>query len=607
MPEGAPARRSPPPQGALLAGLVAAAIALGLAGTPGSSGGEAAAARCEPGGGPVLLEGDVAVDQAETYLLLPFVVGESTTRVEVGYSWADVGSSPDGEHVTVLDLGLWDAGGTEGYEAFRGWSGSRQGLVATGQDPVFVQADAAERGYLAGEVEAGTWHVELGVGFVAPTGATYEVVVECLDVEAGPPAAPDPVDPTHVARDEPGWYVGDLHLHAYHSNPEGLAGQEMVDAAVAAGLDFIPVTEYVTPAHWTQLGEVQRANPEVVIWPGREVITYEGHAVVLGETPSTVEYRQGFEGSSLGDVQQQSLADGALFGVAHPTIFPGDDGAALCRGCEFRLEDEVDWASVDTIEVVTTAALLDATFRPDPVAGTVENPFVATAIELWEEQLRAGHHITAVAGSDDKGGDRYGSAATAVWAEQLSRPALIAALDAGHAYVQARGPAHSPTLDLLATGSGGDEGTFGDTLVVGPGEQADVVVEVRGGDGQTLLVSRDGQLVEEVPIEGDDVRHAFTAGRSPAAEEGPLGTFWRVDVRDERSLTAIGNPVFLADEVPPVAERPSRASLVDLGREPADSPRGVDPGGLWLFGAVAAFVVVVALGVGWYLLRGDRR
>ncbi|OWY59919.1 hypothetical protein B7486_71985, partial [cyanobacterium TDX16] len=185
---------------------MAAAIAFGPAGTPVTGGEAAAAPSCDPGGGPVVLEGEVAPSDAESYLLLPLEVAEGTTRVEVGYEWADV-RPPESEDVgnqTVLDLGLWDADGTSGTEAFRGWSGSRQGLTAEGQDPVFVQPDSAERGFVAGPIEPGTWHVELGVGFVAAEGATYEVTVECLDPEVGPPAALDPVDPEHVARDEPG-------------------------------------------------------------------------------------------------------------------------------------------------------------------------------------------------------------------------------------------------------------------------------------------------------------------------------------------------------------------------------------------------------------------
>jgi hypothetical protein len=524
---------------------------------------------CEPGGDPVVLDGDVTGEDLETYLLLPVEVGEGTTRIEVGYEWADTGSTPDGENDTVLDLGIWDEDGTSGADAFRGWSGSRQGLTADGQDPVFIQADEAERGFVAGEIQPGTWNVELGVGFVPDEGATYEVTVTCSGPEVGPPAALDPVDPDHVADPEAGWYVGDLHLHAYHSNPEGLAGQEMVDAAVANGLDFIPVTEYVTPAHWTQLGQVQEDNPDVVIWPGREVITYGGHAIVLGETPDTVEY----QASHLGAVQDESRAQGALFGIAHPTIFPGEAGAELCRGCEFTLADEIEWSAVDTLEVVTTGALLDADFDPAPVDGTVENPFVATAIDLWEEQLAAGNHITAVGGSDDKQGDQYGSAATEVFAEQLSRDALADGLQAGRAYVLARGVEESPRLAMTAVSpEDGSQAMFGETVV---GQRADVDVNVTRGDGQTLHISRNGEEVEVVPVEGDDFTYSFSADR--ADDEGPLGTFWRIDTYDDRSITAVGNPVFLADELPAAEERPEPTLYADV--HASDQPISTDPDG----------------------------
>ena len=186
----------------------------------------------------------------------------------------------------------------------------------------------------------------------------------------------DPVDPMAVVVDEAGWYAGDFHLHAFHSNPDGPAGQQMVDFARDAGLDFVPVTEYVTPAHWWELGATPRANPDVLIWPGREVITYGGHAIVLGETPDVIEYRVGDEGTTLGEIQQATFDDGALlFGLAHPTIFPGDDGAELCRGCEFTLEDQIDLAHVDTYEVVNTSALLDGDFEPvSPAQGGFAEP-----------------------------------------------------------------------------------------------------------------------------------------------------------------------------------------------------------------------------------------
>ena len=39
----------------------------------------------------------------------------------------------------------------------------------------------------------------------------------------------------------------------------------------------------------------------------------------------------------------------------------------------------------------------------------IQNPFMLTAVELWQRLLREGHKITAVSGSDDKLGPDYGT------------------------------------------------------------------------------------------------------------------------------------------------------------------------------------------------------
>jgi hypothetical protein len=341
-------------------------------------------------------------------------------------------------------------------------------------------------------------------------------------------------------------------LHGYHSNPKGPDPATLIEFARKAKLDIVPVTDYVTDAHWGELGPAQRANPDLLVFPGREVITYFGHAIVLGETPSTLEYRQGFEGVDIRDIQKAAVSDGAVFQVAHPTIFPGDALAAFCRGCEFRLRDRVDWDLVDTIEVVTGPAIVDpATLdRPEPGKSGIPNPFVETAIDLWESLLQEGHRITAVSGSDDKLGPDYGQTATMIHAEKLSRAAVVDALRAGHAYVQTLGADASPTLDLDAHAPDGTHATFGDTLL---GDRAQLDLTVRAGSGQTVVVSRNGTEVQRIPITGDPFTTTIDATRD--ATEGPLGTFWRVDVANDVALTAIGNPVFLADAAPPAKQR----------------------------------------------------
>jgi len=176
-----------------------------------------------------------------------------------------------------------------------------------------------------------------------------------------------------------------------------------------------------------------------------------------------------------------------------------------------------------------------------------------TAIELWEARLREGHRITGVSGSDSKGVEPdeaerqrrgYGSSVTAVYADALSRPALTAALRAGHAYVRTLGVERSPALSFTAKTGDGRSAIFGDTLTIAEGEAVTLEVGITGGQGQLLHYLRDGAIVEIVPITADPFSHSRPAGRDPAGE-GPLGTMWRIETRDAVSRTTLGNPIFL--------------------------------------------------------------
>lgn len=67
---------------------------------------------------------------------------------------------------------------------------------------------------------------------------------------------------------------------------------------------------------------------------------------------------------------------------------------------------------------------------------------------------------------------------------------------------------------------------------------------VRGAArGQRLRYIANGDLVMSVAINEDPFVHEFDADQRRGA--GPLGTLWRVETRDLRSRTTIGNPVFL--------------------------------------------------------------
>jgi hypothetical protein len=497
----------------------------------------------EPGGPPVVIKGTAFPGDEKTYLVLPFEVRPGTTRVDVDYEYKACEPAPPANPLTrtVLDLGLWDERGYRSAAGFRGWSGSRARHV-------WVQADDAQRGYRPGPVNPGIWHVELGLAAVGPTGASWTVAVRGSGPPVGPPPVPRRVDAAHVARPAPGWYHGDFHMHAWHSNPKGPTPDEFVAHARAARLDFLPVTEYVVGHHWEQYGDVAERNPDLVIWPGREIVTYFGHVQSLGETPGFIEYRHGFEDVHIRDIQAAVRGAGALFQVNHPTTFPGPLFQNFCRGCAWELGDEIDWSGVDTIEVLTGPALVrPSELQMGDLGFEIANPFMATAVDLWESLLNRGFRITAVSGSDDKKGPGLGSCATAVHAASLSRPALVEAIRAGRAYVRTRGVAASPALELAVAGPDGQEGTFGSTVVVGgpgTGARARVTVTVTGGAGQSLRVVRNGDDLATVPVDADPFVHAFEAVRVPG--EGPLGTWYRVETFDARSRTTIANPVYLA-------------------------------------------------------------
>ena len=511
-------------------------------------------AACAPGAPPMEFTGSAASSDARSYRVIPFEVGAGTGRVELSYDWADKAGNPPSNPLTAttFDLGLWDPRGYRSAAGFRGWGGSRQGRIGNGQAPIFVQADSADRGFVPGAIQPGTWYADLGIAAVAPNGADWRVVVECKAASAGATPADDPVDRAHVARFGAGWYHGDFHMHAYHSNPDAPDWPGFIEQARAAQLDFLMVTEYVTGQHWHTLGAVQRAHPDLLIWPGREIITYYGHMNALGETPSVLDYRHGFEDLSAAEIQRLSKADGALFQVNHPTLFP-PPVSTLCRGCYFELDDVIDWSQVDTMEVVTgpIVATGDDVGLPLP-GGSIEQPFVATAIRKWEGLLAEGFRITAVSGSDSKGVDAederarkgYGSSATAVYARELSRAAVREAIQAGHAYVRTRGVAGSPEVRFEAAGPDGQSGIYGDMLTLANGETATLTTTISGGVGQLLSYYANGTLIASVPVPTDPYVHTLPATRLPASE-GPLGTFWRIELRDAQTRTVIGNPVFL--------------------------------------------------------------
>ncbi len=533
--------------------------------------GVAEAAQCPLDGEVAIVTGAIAGGTEKQYFVLPVDIPAGTRRIEFLYGWSERGSLPttgnDPNDTTVLDLGWWDQHGYRDPAGFRGWSGSRGARISAGAEPGYIEADKADRGYTAGPIEPGLWYAEIGVAVSSRDGADYELRVQCFSEGATQALAPDPVDPDHVANPNPGWYHGDFHMHGYHSHGAGADAFEMAEQARAAKLDVIFYTEYVVVAHWDQIGSAQRANPDLLFFPGREIISYFGHANTLGETRGVVEYRHGFEDVSMGQIQADAVAAGALFQINHPTNFDYPQLRNLCRGCQWEYDEDLNWNEVHTVEVVTGPPILEPGYVGGPdLPAAIQNPFIRTSIDFWHDKLQRGHKITAVSGSDSRGAEPpeqrnslgYGANATAILSQSLSQANIRAAILAGRTFVKTLGVDESPHADMEAFDNTGQSVTYGGEIVLAEDAEATMRIAVRDGLGQRLMLYRNGTLVDARPITSENALIEFPIRRDPQAE-GPLGTWWRFDivasapvfngrpvVVPDQAITLIGNPVFLS-------------------------------------------------------------
>lgn len=467
----------------------------------------------------LVLEGhfDPKDREQEEFPLLPFEVPPGVVRLCVSYEFSRPLSADKAgwEEGNILDIGLFDPRGAEfpNGRGFRGWSG-------TARREFFLSPTEATPGYLPGPILPGTWHVLLGLYQLAPEGCDYRIVIR---METGDPSPdvpfPLPVswNPAPLERG-PRWFRGDLHAHTHHS--DGTAPlEDLVAAARAQGLDFVAVTEHNTVSH---LSELARFSGPPLLLPGVEISTYHGHAN-LWPVADWADFRC-WQDDQMRQVREWAREHGALFSVNHPK----DDGPPWGFG---------DFFEPDCLEV-WGAPWFISNYQ---------------ALAVWDSLLRQGRRVTAVGGSDKHQGPftgelgwyELGNPTTWVWAEELSIPAIVEGLRAGHVFIS-EGP-QGPQVELVAE-AGGRQAMMGDVLPVPEGAPVRLTCRVRGGVGTLLrLVSARRALQAEVSSEN----FIWTAEVVP---EGDL--YFRPEVIDPPEVPldeepaalvarALGNPIYL--------------------------------------------------------------
>lgn len=517
-----------------------------------------------------VVEGTFPASLQGAYVMLPFEVPAGTTSVRIKYCWEAGGHT--------VDLGLWHARpGKKPWAPgeFRGWGGSSHPDVTVAPQGFSTEEEylaapkghvpgRTTRGFVPGAIPPGTWAAELGVGAVVETdpdgSADWRVEIELSEDPAftAEPYVPAPYDAT-PANPAPGWYQGDMHVHAEHSALGDATTTETLEFAFrpledgGAGLDFITLSDYVTTTGWGEIGRHQAAHPGKLVVRSSEVISYRGHSNNHASA-RYVDHRIGpvYELREDGRLKllrgdrdpRQNFKEiqqaGGWTQLNHVSTCPSDQAYCrqTCRGCPWDFSrKETKLGFVDAIEI---ASGVPALFAPT-------NIFTTAAIAFWEGALARGERIAAVGSSDSHHAGTptsglqspIGTAATVVYARELSEAGIRDGVRAGHTVVKIFGSA-MPDLRLEAFLPGASEpaGIIGDTIRAKGLELRAQVLGVPAEDAGVLelLWLRDGAVVARGPVSAPTSEHALATG-------GP-GRY-RLELRRGEEILVLTSPIYL--------------------------------------------------------------
>lgn len=408
--------------------------------------------------------------QVRRYVEVPFDVPAGTTRIDIELKYDKAGGA------NVVDLGLYEPGPlTLGTKAFRGWTGGERSAI-------FVSRSDATPGYWPGPIQAGNWNVGLGLYKVGASGVDVEVMVRTSksdDEPAGPP--PLPGRAAEPVRKGEAWYAGALHTHTWNSDG-ALPAQKLAEAARAAGLDFLAITDHNNTAHQRERIDV----PGLLTIIGEEVTTPGGHMNVwgLGGLRDFIDFRVLPGDPRIKDVVRSATARGALVGINHPY---GD-----CVACSWT---HAVPAGVSTLEIVGRAP-----------AETER------AAALWDSLLREGRRVTGIGVSDwHRGEPTLALASVRVLATELSTRAILEGIRAGRVIVM--GDATTPAPDLTLRAGAASAG-IGGTLSLNRGDAFAIEIAAQGAlyAGGKAEVFWNGELLAAVPVVDGRVRLERFAG-----------------------------------------------------------------------------------------------
>lgn len=463
----------------------------------------------------MVLEGAVNGSQNQSYIQVPFQVPAGTERVTITYAYTGR------EQKTAIDLGLLDPAG------LRCWSGGNKSTLTVGL------MDATPS-CLPGAIPQGTWNVLFGVPNIRAQVVSHYTIHVYLSATGA--VAQQPLLLREPLRTGPAWFRGDLHMHTGHSDGQcpSQTGKMVpcpvyftVDAAARRGLDFIAITDHNATSHYDAMRELQPYFDKVLLIPGREVTTFQGHINFLGTT-DFVDFR--LDGKTVPDVNtllRNADRLGGITSINHPLSPTGES----CLGCGWTPSTPVDMHLLTAVEAVNGGS---------EQQGILDFPY-------WSKQLDKGCRLTGIGGSDnhrplqplDRTGS-IGSPTTVVYANELSTAAILAGIRAGHVFIDLTGT-RNRLLELTAK-TAVQEVRAGDLLDAAQGLAVNFKVHVTAGAGGKVRWIKDSQEVAAATanLTSDDQTFAWAWASDGsrhwvrAEVTGPDGKLW-----------LLGNPIYI--------------------------------------------------------------
>jgi len=459
----------------------------------------------------LVLNGDVTGTQHQTYFGVPFEVPAGTHRISVDFQYTGK------EERATLDLGIADP------ERFRGQSGGNKSHFT-------ISETDATPSYLPGAIPAGKWQLLIAVpNMRSKTVAHYHAEIRFND------RAEDASFTAHPLAVGKRWYRGDLHMHTAHSDGSCPSqGGRMVpcplflsvQTAASRGLDFIAITDHNTGSQNDDMRELQPYFDRVLLIPGREMTTFHGHFNVFGVT-QFIDYRVTPGGLDLNAVLRDATSKGGIASVNHAE----SPGGESCMGCRWEPPADEDMNLFTAAEVINGGRTSHAKF--------------------WDAQLRDGHRLAAIGGSDSHNATSlpgpHGAIGTIGWpttvieADELSVPAILNGIRAGRTFVDLTA-SHDKQLDFEAK-SGDAHARMGETLHTTAAEPIEIEIHAVACSGSVVHLLLDGEetnVVPAMPVDKADFDRTATVTAG-------AGRHWlRIEVRDaDGTLQLMSSPLYI--------------------------------------------------------------